>query len=384
MKNLIKWYYPLMILLFFSCSSDGGDSEIEPKPDPDEERFLNINSTAYRSNGESDFVLLRVISSGKWKAIIDEEAKSWIRVVPEEGTASEDGESVKVFLSRNVSEEDIRKSKVTFQLNDDDEVNKGFDVTQASLYKLQQDSIALVEVFHKLGGPEWIRPWDLTKPIKTWEAVYVEEVNGLQRVRSIAFENKVGVKGELPAEIGKLTALYGLNFYDEDQLTGSIPAEHWTNTELTMLWLVNCNLGGLLPKSLESIPTFVSLNIPGNNFTGVEEGWTGNFPNLVGFFINDNKFEGPLDRTLIKGMTKLLVCDLANNNFTGSVPENFFSGKADLMAFTMANNRLSGDFPDAIASGFAYSNSEPLKSVCPQQEGFGFTDGTCYNVSPIE
>lgn len=367
-----------VLMCVAACSADETESEL-----PVVRNALTLSSTAFQSTGKSDFVLLNVVSTGAWKAEIDESLKSWLTVVPDAGTGGSSAEKVKIYVKRNLeSSSDVRQGIIIFRQTETDTVSANFTMTQFSEYKLTRDSVALLKIADRLDQKNWLRPWDTSMPMESWEGIYVNNIDGLNRVIGLVFDSAMNVSGVLPDELGELTALQNLQFVGEKKLTGNFPVA-LTNTIMEHMEIRYCNMGGLMPVHLQELSTMSVLVVSGCQYTGFEEGWSGDFPNMIGFLIPGNKFSGPLTRNIIRKMPELRLLDLRNNNFSGSVPRTLLAGLGNVYTFEMCGNQLTGDFPEELSSLQAYKNSEPQINICPQQATFGFTEGTCFAVDYV-
>ena len=88
------------------------------------------------------------------------------------------------------------------------------------------------------------------------------ELGSLTNVEVLALHNN-RLTGEIPAELGNLTNLERL-FLTGNQLTGEIPAELGNLTNLERLFLSGNQLVGCIPSGLRNIPQndFAQLGLP--------------------------------------------------------------------------------------------------------------------------
>ena len=77
-----------------------------------------------------------------------------------------------------------------------------------------------------------------------------------------------GLTGSIPPEIGSLTNLRHLYLYN-NQLTGSIPSEIGKLTNLTHLYLDNNQLTGSIPSEIGNLTNLTELMLSGNQLTGI-------------------------------------------------------------------------------------------------------------------
>ncbi|WP_420316915.1 leucine-rich repeat domain-containing protein [Ekhidna sp.] len=153
----------------------------------------------------------------------------------------------------------------------------------------ESDSLALIAIYDSLNGPNWNTPWDLTKPIKTWDGVIVVN-NKVERI-FLNFDNNVS--GTLPAVIGELEDLKKL------QITG-------------------CNLQGDLPSELSNLTKLETLELWSNRLTGQIPDIS-TLTNLTELNLNFNLLEGPIPQG-IGNLVNLTKLDLAQNNLSGDIP----------------------------------------------------------------
>ena len=133
------------------------------------------------------------------------------------------------------------------------------------------DRAALVALYHATRGPNWHRNdyWVTGAPLADWFGVSLNEDG---RVSELSFERYTppwplpiydnGLAGELPPELGNLTALELLHLAD-DGLTGEIPPELGNLTALKALSLGN-RLTGRIPVDLANLSALEELVLYGS------------------------------------------------------------------------------------------------------------------------
>lgn len=114
------------------------------------------------------------------------------------------------------------------------------------------DMAALRALYESTGGDDWIRRdnWLSERPPDAWYGV---DVNSDGRVSGLVLPEN-GLTGELPPELGMLTALVNL-LLQENQLSGEIPAELTDLTSLRWLALSGNPLTGCIPAGLRRVET---------------------------------------------------------------------------------------------------------------------------------
>lgn len=370
----------LMTFLWASCSSDTSDNGNNPSTVTPADSIV-LSSTVFPTSGTAGMSLIKLKSTASWAVEIDESAKSWVTVEPESGSGGNEVINVKVYVKRNIeSNADFRRAVLKFKQTTNDTVAEKFTITQYTDHYLLQDSLVLLKIYNRLGGDNWLRPWNLENPLNTWESVFIDPIDGKNRVCRLEFWEKMGLSGTIPEELAELTELISFGFTDEEKMTGNLP-EFLKKIPLQMLKITNCpNIGGVLPSYLQGWGTIKNLVLSNCSFTGIDEDWTGDFPELNSFIISGNKFTGKLERRYIQNMRRLVLAEFKDNNFEGQVPTSFFAGKP-LYAFSFRMNRFTGPFPEAISTMPAFedsiSNQKSKDEVCPQQDGYGFDTGTC-------
>ena len=128
------------------------------------------------------------------------------------------------------------------------------------------DRETLMALYRGLGGNRWVSGyneyWATDFPIDRWEGVRV--VDG--RVVALKLAG-AGLRGEIPAEIGELTALEELDLGD-NQLTGEIPPELLKLSGLVELRLNDNELTGTLPAGIANLTKLKFLTVAGTGVTG--------------------------------------------------------------------------------------------------------------------
>ena len=128
------------------------------------------------------------------------------------------------------------------------------------------DRDALVALYNATNGEDWIFSynWLSDAPLGQWSSVITNDdgrVTGLE-----LWDNDLS--GELPAELGSLSNLTDLNLSRND-LSGELPAELGSLSSLTELRLFDNDLSGELPAELGSLSNLTHLYLWGNDLSGV-------------------------------------------------------------------------------------------------------------------
>jgi Leucine-rich repeat (LRR) protein len=177
----------------------------------------------------------------------------------------------------------------------------------------------LMALYNALDGANWTKGanWNTDEEISTWEGVTVtdEAITGLNL-------SGFGLKGQLPPEIGELTALKSLNLGNNPNLTGPLPKEMGSLVNLTALMVVTTGLEGSLPKEMGNLNKLTNLQLNNNNISGtIPKEWAG-MTALNNFGMFNTKISGPIPDELFTGWKNIATFLMYNNpNLTGSLPE---------------------------------------------------------------
>ena len=127
------------------------------------------------------------------------------------------------------------------------------------------DRAALVALYEATDGPNWVDDdnWLSDAPLEDWHGIDVDET-GRVVVVNLGWNN---LSGELPRELGELTALSRLNFH-VNQLKGDIPRELGALVRLKGLYLGWNGLQGEIPPELGNLKELEVLYVSYNHLSG--------------------------------------------------------------------------------------------------------------------
>ena len=207
------------------------------------------------------------------------------------------------------------------------------------------DRAALAALYNATDGANWLSNgnWLSNAPMGEWHRVTTDSDG---RVTHLAlFIN--GLTGEIPAELGDLTSLEGLDLL-HNQLTGEIPAELGSLTNLTRLWLAGNQLTGEIPAELGNLTNLAVLVLAGNQLGGGMPAELGSLTNLEELGLSSNQLIGeiPVELGNLSNLTGLF---LTNNRLTGEIPAELGS-LTNLKRLFLYTNQLTGGIPAELGS----------------------------------
>lgn len=131
---------------------------------------------------------------------------------------------------------------------------------------LEQDSLALVDLYNSTGGPAWFNNTNwLTGPVYSWFGVIHMNADS-SRVLDLTLVGN-NLEGFLPNSITNLTEcktlIIGVNL-----LSGTLPDSLQNMTELRELNLSTNNFFGQIPESIGQMQSVLSIDLTANNFSG--------------------------------------------------------------------------------------------------------------------
>ena len=224
---------------------------------------------------------------------------------------------------------------------------RGADVPTASPQPTQNPSEreALAALYNATDGPNWRNDdgWLSDQPIGEWYGV-VTDANG--RVVGLRLDGN-RLSGEIPPELGRLSALELLNLSD-NRLAGGIPAELGRLTNLTSLFLNGNDLTGEISPVLGNLPGLEILHLHFNKLTGEIPPELSNPAGLRELDLGVNGLSGEIPPEL-GNLSNLTSLWLGWNDLSGRIPPEL-ANLGSLTRLWLNNNRLEGCIPDSLAS----------------------------------
>ena len=255
---------------------------------------------------------------------------------------------------------------------------------------------ALVALYDATDGANWTRSlnWSTDVPVADWAGVVVDDsgsVTGLS-LRGAGLSGSIpaevgsltdlgaldlsfnALSGPLPAEVGNLTSLVTLDLA-YTRLSGSIPAEVGNLVGLEFLDLAYSGLSGPLPAEVGNLASLEFLSLVGNKLSGPLPAEVGNLVSLEYLYGAGNALSGPIPAE-IGGLARLRVLELGSdvlgvgNNLSGPIPAEV-GNLMSLEDLDLSHNRLSGPIPAEVGdlSGLTYLNVSNNDSNGPGLSG---------------
>ena len=176
------------------------------------------------------------------------------------------------------------------------------------------DCEALLVSRDALSGDQSLN-WSEHLSMDSWEGI---ELAAGGRVVGLDM-NSEGLTGTIPSELGSLSNLQYLDLSD-NQLTGGIPPELGSLTNLESLHLWGNRLTGEIPRELGGLSNLIGLDLVNNQLSGTIPAELGSLSRLEWLFLNDNQLVGTIPVAL-DSLTNLENLRLSGNRLVGCIPD---------------------------------------------------------------
>ena len=171
------------------------------------------------------------------------------------------------------------------------------------------------------------------------------------------------LSGEIPAELGSLSNLKLLYLYGND-LSGGIPAELGRLSNLAHLELSLNGLSGEIPAWLGSLSNLTYLKLSANALSGEIPAELGSLSNLVTLHLWGNELSGEILAEL-GSLSNLTNLYLYGNDLSGEIPAELGS-LSKLIRLYLNGNQLSGCVPSSLEDQLDFDYSD--LAACPSAE----------------
>ena len=206
------------------------------------------------------------------------------------------------------------------------------------------DRPALVALYNATGGDNWAvrTKWLSNDPVGEWDGVTTDVERG--RVTRLDLLGN-GLSGEIPVELGSLSNLKLLDL-GANGLSGEIPVELGSLSNLESLDLGANRLHGNIPVQLGNLTSLLWLELTDNQLSGNIPPSLGRLTNLEILDLGENKLTGSIPPEL-GSMTNLDSLHLNDNELSGEIPPEL-AGLANLESLRLDGNRLTGCIPQGL------------------------------------
>ena len=231
------------------------------------------------------------------------------------------------------------------------------------------DRLPLVALYETTKGEEWLNNanWLNDAPVGTWHGVITEpggrvgrldlsanqltgqlppELGSLSNLTNL-FLARNSLVGEIPPELGSLSELRWLSL-GGNQLTGEIPPELGNLAKLWVLGLWENRLSGEIPAELGRLSSLLQLQLGSNQLTGQIPSELGNLTDLTQLQLQRNQLSGTVPAEL-GILSSLEWLDLGNNQLVGGIPAAL-GNLQNLENLRLSDNRLTGRIPSELGN----------------------------------
>ena len=208
-----------------------------------------------------------------------------------------------------------------------------------------EDREVLVKLYDALDGENWTNNanWLNERPIREWYGV-TNDASG--RVNGLLLDGNE-LTGELPAELGSLSNVQRLEL-GNNKLSGEIPTELGSLSNLQRLELGNNKLTGKIPTELGNLGNLEVLLLGSNQLTGEIPMELGSLSNLETLVIKINQLTGEIPKEL-GNLSNLRILALMANRLTGEIP-TVLGSLSNLITLELNYNQLTGEIPTELGN----------------------------------
>lgn len=234
----------------------------------------------------------------------------------------------------------------------------------------QVECEALVALYNHTNGPYWYRQagWLSTNMPCSWEGITCK-LGHVSAIDLGDYPDQYGLSGNLPPDLGSLTNLESLDL-SFNEFHGAIPPELGGLTNLVSLDLNtsflreaippelgnlrnlrSLNLGqnlliGAIPPELGRLGALEVLDLWRNDLTGTIPPELGNLTALKNLYLPDNDLTGAIPPQLAN-LTNLITLSLYYNDLTGAIP-SWVGNLVNLRRLELGGNDLTGSIPPEL------------------------------------
>jgi Leucine-rich repeat (LRR) protein len=179
------------------------------------------------------------------------------------------------------------------------------------------------------------------------------EIGLLTALEFVAIPSNRYVRGALPSEMKKLTNLEFL-MLSQNNFTGPVPEWIGDLTKLTSLLLGDNAFQSTIPMTIRNLDQLDLLSLDGNTLYGQLDA-VEHLTNLRFLYLEKNQLEQTLGSDTLRNLTKLEQLDLSDNIFDGGVPRHVLH-MSSLEVLDLSGNMLSEKLPSTIPRNSALNS----------------------------
>jgi Leucine-rich repeat (LRR) protein len=199
---------------------------------------------------------------------------------------------------------------------------------------------------------------------------FPKEVSLLQNLATLQLSWNTRLRGTLPSEIGRLTAMRTLEMGDTG-ISGKLPAEIGNLTMLEEVYLSGSSISGTIPAILGRLTSLVELSLSGTRIFGPIPSSVGLLHRLTLLSLVGNQLSSTIPIE-IGNLSSLSSIDLSSNLLIGAIPSSLWQVPF-LDSVVLSYNSLNSTFPTEVGQALrlTYLNTEEnnLVGTIPTQLG---------------
>jgi Leucine-rich repeat (LRR) protein len=206
-------------------------------------------------------------------------------------------------------------------------------------------SLTMTEIGNLVNGP-LLKQTGISLSYRNLTGSIPPEIGSLTNLSFLDLSNNK-LSGPIPPEIGSLTKLHSL-YLNNNNLSGPIPPELGSLTKVFFLWLTSNKLSGPIPSELGNLTALTFLLLNNNKLSGIPPE-LGNLTNLSLLYLDYNSLSGPIPPEL-GSLINLKMLSLSFNSLSGPIPSELGSLTNLIYDLDLSSNKLSGPIPPELGS----------------------------------